>query len=333
MTKNDDPHDQGSSYVSKNIVCEVKEREALSTELTPCKLQIRREKIMDEENRAVAETERLLLYSQNQQLPTSLIRCLYLGHFLSRWSARMWEFSVALYMINIWPDSLLLTALYGVVESASIALFGPLIGQWVNSQTYVKVLQLWTLTQNLSFIIAGGTVISLLLSSGLKSLAFVSLVSVTYFSGAVAVLSTLAGTILIEREWVVVMSEDQPHGVLTKMNSVLRRIDLVCKLFAPVVSGFIFWYFDDCCIGMGRNAGIYNRHSPRHKCYYWNCCNLYLSCLRISDINSQDRTLVHLVSVVIPPVMRWFYLGPKWHRISIHVNCRCCSIPPWIMDV
>uniref|UniRef100_A0A7C8Z449 Uncharacterized protein n=1 Tax=Opuntia streptacantha TaxID=393608 RepID=A0A7C8Z449_OPUST len=94
-----------------------------------------------------------------------------------------------------------------------------------------------------------------------------------------------------------------------------------------------FWYFDDCCIGMGRNAGIYNRHSPRHKCYYWNCCNLYLSCLRISDINSQDRTLVHLVSVVIPPVMRWFYLGPKWHRISIHVNCRCCSIPPWIMDV
>ena len=35
------------------------------------------------------------------------------------------------------------------------------------------------------------------------------------------------------------MSEDQPHGVLTKMNSVLRRIDLVCKLFAPVVSGFI----------------------------------------------------------------------------------------------
>jgi len=64
-----------------------------------------------------------------------------------------------------------------------------------------QVLQLWTLTQNLSFIIAGGTVISLLLSSGLRSLAFVSLVSVTYFSGAVAVLSTLAGTILIEREW------------------------------------------------------------------------------------------------------------------------------------
>lgn len=35
------------------------------------------------------------------------------------------------------------------------------------------------------------------------------------------------------------ISEDQPTGVLTKLNSVLRRIDLVCKLCAPVVSGFI----------------------------------------------------------------------------------------------
>ncbi|XP_043815626.1 solute carrier family 40 member 2 isoform X2 [Manihot esculenta] len=39
--------------------------------------------------------------------------------------------------------------------------------------------------------------------------------------------------------WVVVISEGQPPGVLTNMNSVIRRIDLTCKLLAPVVSGFI----------------------------------------------------------------------------------------------
>ncbi|KAH9616963.1 hypothetical protein KSS87_001426 [Heliosperma pusillum] len=176
---------------------------------------------------------------QNEGLPTSLIWSLFVGHFLSRWTARMWEFSVALYMINIWPDSLLLTAMYGVVESASVALLGPIVGQWVNFLTYKKVLQIWTVTQNLSFIAAGGTVIALLTFSSLKSLLFASLVAVTFLSGAVAVLSTLAGTILIEREWVVLMTEDQPPGVLSKMNSVLRRIDLVCKLCAPVVSGFI----------------------------------------------------------------------------------------------
>lgn len=35
------------------------------------------------------------------------------------------------------------------------------------------------------------------------------------------------------------MSEGQPPRLLTQMNSVIRRIDLICKLFAPVVSGFI----------------------------------------------------------------------------------------------
>lgn len=55
-------------------------------------------------------------------------------------SCRMWEFSVGLYMINVWPDSLLFAAIYGVVESASIALFGSIVGKWVDRFTYVQVI-------------------------------------------------------------------------------------------------------------------------------------------------------------------------------------------------
>ncbi|XP_022767837.1 solute carrier family 40 member 1-like isoform X2 [Durio zibethinus] len=154
----------------------------------------------------------------------------------------MWEFSVGLYMVSVWPDSLLLAAIYGAVESASTALFGPIIGGWVDRLTYVKVLQLWLVTQNLSFIIAGGAVIALLVFSSLKFtnlVAFIALVILTNISGAVGVLSTLAGTILIEREWLVVISTGHPPGLLTDMNSVIRRIDLTCKLVAPVITGFI----------------------------------------------------------------------------------------------
>lgn len=154
----------------------------------------------------------------------------------------MWEFAVGLYMISLWPNSLLFAAVYGVVESASTALFGPIVGQLVDRLTYMQVLQLWLLTQNASFIVAGGTVMGLLVYPGLKSknfIAFISLIIVTNISGAIGVLSTLAGTILIEREWVVVISNGYPPDILTKMNSVIRRIDLICKLFAPVVTGFI----------------------------------------------------------------------------------------------
>ncbi|KAI3474255.1 hypothetical protein Pfo_029043 [Paulownia fortunei] len=185
------------------------------------------------------------LLDQDEQPPSfssSLLVNLYVGHFLARWGARMWEFSVGLYMINVWPDSLLLAAAYGVVESASTALLGPFIGQWVDKLSYKQVLQLWLLSQNLSFMVAGGAVVAILIYADLMSanfVAFISLVILINISGAVGVLSTLAGTILVEREWVVVISEGQPPGVLTKMNSIIRRIDLSCKLFAPVVTGFI----------------------------------------------------------------------------------------------
>ncbi|CAI0424028.1 unnamed protein product [Linum tenue] len=181
-------------------------------------------------------------FSTSSSLDTSLLRNLYIAQFLARWDARMWEFCVGLYMINLWPRSLVLAAVYGAVESASTALLGPTIGEWVQRLTYVQVLRLWLVAQNLSFMVAGGTVVALFLFPTLKSTnftAFVSLVALANASGAVGSLSTLAGTILIEREWVVVISEGHPPDVLTKTNSTIRRIDLTCKLLAPVVSGFI----------------------------------------------------------------------------------------------
>ncbi|RDX61926.1 Solute carrier family 40 member 2, partial [Mucuna pruriens] len=176
------------------------------------------------EESIILRREPLLAQQEN---PSSLINHLYIGHFLARWSARMWEFSVGLYMINIWPDSLLYAAIYGAIESASIALFGPIIGRWVDKLSYVKVLQLWLVTQNLSFVVAGATVVSLLVNSSLKFTnfpVFISLVLIINICGGIGVLSTLAG---------------QPPELLTKMNSVTRRIDLSCKLLAPVITGFI----------------------------------------------------------------------------------------------
>ncbi|RDX66340.1 Solute carrier family 40 member 1, partial [Mucuna pruriens] len=176
-------------------------------------------------------TLRVAPLTGQEEKPFALITYLYIGHFLSRWGARMWEFSVGLYMINIWPESLLYAAIYGAVESASIAVFGPLIGRWVDKLSCVRVLQLWLVTQNLSFVIAGASVVALLILSSLKITnfsVFILLVLIINVCGGIGVLSTLA-----------VISEGQPPELLTKMNSVTRRIDLSCKLFAPVVSGFI----------------------------------------------------------------------------------------------
>ncbi|VFQ71158.1 unnamed protein product [Cuscuta campestris] len=150
----------------------------------------------------------------------------------------MWEFSVGLYMIHLFPNSLVLAAVYGAVETASTALLGPVVGDLVDKLAYPKVLKLWLLCKNLSFTVAGGAMIALLVHS-INFRAFMLLIILVNISGAVATLSTMAGTILIEREWVVVISEGHTPEMLTHMNSTIRRIDLVSKLFAPVISGSI----------------------------------------------------------------------------------------------
>lgn len=107
-------------------------------------------------------------------------------------------------MIYLWPNSLLLAAIYGAIESGSTAIFGPIVGQWIEGMDYVKVLRLWLVSQNLSYIVAGSAVIKLLLVSDLKSQnfpVFAILVVLTNVAGAIGVLSTLGGTILIERDW------------------------------------------------------------------------------------------------------------------------------------
>ncbi|CAN8241699.1 unnamed protein product [Cochlearia groenlandica] len=145
-------------------------------------------------------------------------------------------------MIYLWPNSLLLAAVYGAIESSSTAAFGPVVGQWIEAMDYVKLLRLWLLFQNLSYTVASGAVIKLLLVSDLKSQnipVFAALVVLTNVAGAIGVLSTLGGTILIERDWVVVMSEGHPPLVLKRMNSVIRGIDLSSKLLSPVITGLI----------------------------------------------------------------------------------------------
>ncbi|KAF4379002.1 hypothetical protein F8388_022089 [Cannabis sativa] len=232
--------------------------------------------------------------SINGSFPSYLITYLYVAHFLARWGARMWEFSVGLYMIKIWPNSLLFAAIYGVLESASTALFGPIVGNWVNSLTYVKVLQLWLVSQNLCFIVAGGTMVVLLVNSSALKLThfsvFILLVILTNISGAVAVLSTLA---VISKD----KSSSPQQDDLTKMNSVIRRIDLSCKLFAPVITGFIISFVSLKASAM--SLAIWNTISVWLE--YWLFISVYKGIPALQESNhkralNQNRINTKLVS-------------------------------------
>lgn len=44
------------------------------------------------------EARQCLINPENDPLPTSLISCLYIGHFLSRWSARYASFYISFFV-------------------------------------------------------------------------------------------------------------------------------------------------------------------------------------------------------------------------------------------
>lgn len=176
---------------------------------------------------------------QNARL---LLPYLYISHFLSRWGARMWEFGVGLFMFEIWPSSLLLTSLFGLVEDMAVVFLGVYVGKWVDRTARLKVVQVSLGVRNVSVLIAALALVILLLRPGSMLggyRTFFSLVAVVNILGGVSALAALATNVAVERDWVLAIAEGKRLGTLTEMNSVMRRIDLSCKLLAPVLVGII----------------------------------------------------------------------------------------------
>eukprot|EP00729_Bicosta_minor_P007195 gene7195-11584_t len=179
-----------------------------------------------------------------------LMRKLYISHFLSAWGDRMFEFAVGLLLINVWPDTLLLVAFYGLVGSVGNVLGGAPVGEWVDRGDRLMVVRR-------ALMVANGTVVfsAVLLGMLLKRQEatdetatperdgiFWLMVTLVVISGAISNLGSLASTLAVEKDWVKVICKDDSE-TLANTNSVMRRIDLVCKVVAPILVGIILSSF------------------------------------------------------------------------------------------
>lgn len=50
----------------------------------------------------------------------------------------MWNFAVAVFLVDLYGKSLLLTAVYGLVMASSVLLLGAIIGDWVDKNPRLK---------------------------------------------------------------------------------------------------------------------------------------------------------------------------------------------------
>ncbi|XP_059356425.1 solute carrier family 40 member 1-like [Carassius carassius] len=183
---------------------------------------------------------------------------LYIGHALSTWGDRMWNFAVAVFLVELYGNSLLLTAVYGLVVAGSVLLLGAIIGDWVDKNPRLKVAQKSLVVQNSAVILCGLLLMAVfhfkvqlttLYNGWLLTTCYIMVITIAN----IANLASTAMSITIQRDWVVVVAGDN-RSQLADMNATVRIIDQLTNILAPMLVGQIM-AFGSHFIGCGFISG------------------------------------------------------------------------------
>lgn len=125
----------------------------------------------------------------------------------SSWVARCFEFALFLFLIRIFPDSLLFPSIYGFVTTIAAILFSGNVGTLVGSTKRLQFVKATIVVQKISSSIAYALLLVLFLApgdaasmEGRKTALFVLIT----IAGSILKLATVGISVAIERDWVTV---------------------------------------------------------------------------------------------------------------------------------
>ncbi|KAL9108614.1 MAG: hypothetical protein Q9187_008269, partial [Circinaria calcarea] len=161
---------------------------------------------------------------------------LYLSHALSTWNARIYEFAAILFTASAFPDTLF---------ASSVRLRTLLLTICANRFTVMAACLGWVfLVSDSSTAASPGAVGRVSNPSNLVMNRQLWLFAIVVLLGVCEKLSGIGNMISMERDWVPPLAMALSTGgvspqQLTQLNAVMRRIDLICKLIAPVLISII----------------------------------------------------------------------------------------------
>lgn len=185
----------------------------------------------------------------------SILWRLYLSHTLSTWNSRTFEFAAVIFLGTIFPGTLFYASCYALFRSGAAAILGPWIGGVVDGNP-----RLWTVRQSIIWqrcpVALSCLVLIALSVQGIElSLQKLGLFALAVGLACLEKLASIMNTISIERDWIIVIAEDL-HVDRQELNSTMRRIDLFCKLVAPLAISLVDGYSTRVAIWavFGQNA-------------------------------------------------------------------------------
>lgn len=125
----------------------------------------------------------------------------------------------------------------GIAETLCVLLFSSALGRWVDRSPRLPALLLTININRITILISCLTwMITLSLSQTTPLHIFFS---VALILGMIEKLSRITNTLSMERDWVPILANANNDSMmpytLTHLNTVMRRIDMLCKLLAPLM--------------------------------------------------------------------------------------------------
>lgn len=171
---------------------------------------------------------------------------LYTSHALSTWNSRTFEFAAVLFIALAAPRTLLYSSLYASLRALSAVLLSARIGALLDRANRLTAVRCSIVLQRAP-VAASCLLFQAMARAAPGSPWFsVGLACATALA-CVEKLASVANTVAVERDWVLVVADGL--GVERRaLNANMRRIDLACKLSAPVLISFVQSYSTDLAI-------------------------------------------------------------------------------------
>ena len=171
---------------------------------------------------------------------------IYASHFLSSWGDRMWQFAVPLLFMEIFVDTLLPSALFSLLLYLGCTLCMSSAGRWVDRAPRMSVVSSAIFVDNVCILLSTVLLCAMLViahNSGgwlwdaRNTTIFIAINAL----GTIAEVMNQVQTLALERDWVVVIAGGS-SSTLAEMNRIMRRVDLLCKILAPITFGFLMQF-------------------------------------------------------------------------------------------
>ncbi|KAK8044654.1 hypothetical protein PG993_004678 [Apiospora rasikravindrae] len=170
---------------------------------------------------------------QQEGIPRSITRALYMSHVLSAWNSRLFQFGAVLYLAAIFPGTLLPMSIYAITRGLAAIIFAPAVGHYIDHGDRLQVVRVSIVGERLAVALSCA-IFGLFASRGsMDSRWNTGLMALLAFLACIEKLCSTLNLISIEKDWVVVIAGNN-ETALRSLNAQMRRIDLLCKLFGPL---------------------------------------------------------------------------------------------------